>query len=391
MSGKERRDGTGSYFRTSQGWVAQVRYFDPVTGKSRQVRRRARSRDHARELLKELQSGTRQSANGTITVADYLDLWEAETLPTSGVAESTMAQYRNIIRTPLKPTLGKMPLQDFTPREAERWVARLDKARTKAHTPRPTKADPDPKEVPGRLLAQSTKRTAYAVLKLALDTAVRDRLIAENPLSEIRRPRKAATVVPVMSAAEVEALLDAAKGTHFEALIVFVANTGCRIGEALALRWSDVDLDNSTATIRRSSINSTTTKTAAGVRTVPLLPEVVAALKVRRSQQRADRLKMGPGWQDRQDLIFTTGSGTPVDAHNARRNLRSVLKAAGLPQDRPWHTMRHSLATRLLNRGVAMPVVAAILGHASIRTTVDIYGHAEPAINAEALAEVMGR
>ena len=196
---------------------------------------------------------------------------------------------------------------------------------------------------------------------------------------------------PVMTAEEVDALLDAAVGTHFESLIVLVANTGCRIGEALALRWSDVDLDKSTATIRRASITSSSTKTAAGVRTVPLLPEVVAALKVRRSQQRADRLKMGPGWADTEGLIFTTGVGTPVDAHNARRNLRSVLKAAGLPQDRPWHTMRHSLATRLLNRGVPMPVVASILGHASIRTTVDIYGHAEPAINADALAEVMGR
>ena len=193
-----------------------------------------------------------------------------------------------------------------------------------------------------------------------------------------------------MTAAEVDQLLAAAHGTHHEPLIVFVANTGCRIGEALALRWDDVDLDNSTATIRRSSTTSETTKTAAGVRTVPLLPEVVAALKARRSQQRADRLKMGPGWADAEGLVFTTGAGTPVDAHNARRSLRLVLRKAGLPTDRPWHTMRHSLATRLLNRGVPMPVVAQILGHASIRTTVDTYGHAEPAINAEALAQVMG-
>ena len=376
MTSKDRRDGTGSYFKSSQGWVAQVRYFDPVTGKSKQIRRRARNRDHARDLLKELLAGsTSAAAPKSMSVAEYVDLWAEETLPTTGVTQSTQMQYRNIIINPLKPTLGKLPLSDFTPREAERWVARLDQAKTKR----------------GTLLAQSTKRTAYAVLSLAMDAAVRDRLIPENPLVELKRPKKANTVVPVMTAEEVDALLDAAVGTHFESLIVLVANTGCRIGEALALRWSDVDLDKSTATIRRASITSSSTKTAAGVRTVPLLPEVVAALKVRRSQQRADRLKMGPGWADTEGLIFTTGVGTPVDAHNARRNLRSVLKAAGLPQDRPWHTMRHSLATRLLNRGVPMPVVASILGHASIRTTVDIYGHAEPAINADALAEVMGR
>jgi integrase len=302
-----------------------------------------------------------------------------------------MAQYRNIITTPLKPTIGKVTLSSFTPREAERSLARLDAAKTKARRPRPTETTPKPEPIPGRPLSQSTKRTAYAVLSLALDTAVRDRLIPENPLSGIKRPRKAATVVPVMTADEVDQLLAAAVGTHLEALIVFVANTGVRIGEALALRWQDVNLDDATATIRRSGVGSTSTKTAAGVRTVPLLPDVVAALKVRRSAQRADRLKMGPGWADREGLVFTTGTGSPIDAHNARRNLRSVLRKAGLPTDRPWHTMRHSLATRLLNRGTPMPVVAAILGHASIRTTVDIYGHAEPAISAEALAEVMGR
>ena len=361
-----------------------------MTGKSRQVRRRACSRDHARELLKELQSGTRQSANGTITVGR---------LPRP-VGGRNAADFRgrqvdhgpvpNIIRTPLKPTLGKMPLQDFTRVKLSVGWRGWTRPGQGAH-PEADQGRPDPKEVPGRLLAQSTKRTAYAVLKLALDTAVRDRLIAENPLSEIRRPRKAATVVPVMSAAEVEALLDAAKGTHFEALIVFVANTGCRIGEALALRWSDVDLDNSTATIRRSSINSTTTKTAAGVRTC-----AAAAGSCGRTQGSAlptagRPAEDGAGMAGPPRLDLHHRQRDPVDAHNARRNLRSVLKAAGLPQDRPWHTMRHSLATRLLNRGVAMPVVAAILGHASIRTTVDIYGHAEPAINAEALAEVMGR
>ena len=175
-------------------------------------------------------------------------------------------------------------------------------------------------------------------------------------------------------------------------LIVFVANTGVRIGEALALRWQDVNLDGATVTITRGSLpDDASTKTPAGVRPVPLVPDVVNALRAQQRRQREARLKMGSGWKDTEDLVFTTGEGTPVDAHNARRTLRAALKAAGLPQDRPWHTMRHSLATRLLNRGVPMPVVTQIIGHASIRTTVDIYGHAEPAINAEALSAVLSQ
>ena len=377
MTTKERRDGSGSYFHSKQGWVAQVRTFDPFTGKSKQIRRRARNRDHARELLRQLQDDvpTPTPSAADVTVAAWLARWAAESLPQSGVAVSTMEQYRNVIVSPLSPSLGAVRLSAFTPREAEKWSARLDTATTKA----------------GKPLSQSTKRTCFAVLSLAMDTAVRDGLIKANPLHSIKRPRKSATAVPVMSADEVDQLLVAAVGTHHEALIVFVANTGCRIGEALALTWKDVDLDRATATIRRSSLRSDSTKTRAGVRSVPLLPEVVEALRAQRSRQRMDRLKMGAAWADTEGLVFTTGQGTPVDPHNARRNLRGVLKSAGLPQDRPWHTMRHSLATRLLNRGVPMPVVASILGHASIRTTVDIYGHAEPSISADALARAMGR
>ena len=168
-----------------------MRYFDPVTGKSKQIRRRARNRDHARDVLKDLTRSAQQpQPSQSVSVADYLDMWAAETLPVSGVTESTMDQYRSIITTPLKPTLGKLALAKFTPREAERWVARLDKATTKARTPRPTKANPHPKPVPGRPISQSTKRTAYAVLSLALDVAVRDRLIDENPSEPRQAPEE---------------------------------------------------------------------------------------------------------------------------------------------------------------------------------------------------------
>lgn len=390
MPNKERRDGTGSYFKTANGWIAQIRVYDEFTGKSKQIRRRAKNRDHARDLLKGLRDGVVGSptASPGTTVAEWLDQWAEVSLPVSGVKESTRETYLNLIKTPLKPTLGGVHLDAFTPVEAERWLHRLDAFRGRPRTPRPTKKNPHPQPIPGRFLSQSTKRQAFAVLSLAMKVAVRDGMIQENPLAQVSRPRKARSEVAIMTADEVEQLLTAAENTHYESLIKFVAFTGVRIGEALSLRWADVNLESATATIRRGSLSDDSTKTAAGVRTIPLVPEVVDALESRKTMQAAERLKMGAGWADEEGLIFTSGSGTPVDDHNARRNLRAVLEAAGLPTDRPWHTMRHSLATRLLNRGVPMPVVSSILGHASIRTTVDIYGHAEPAISAQAMADV---
>lgn len=387
-----RRKLPGSVYQRGEGdWVAQIY----VNGKK--VRRYAQSERAANEKLRLLRKegpGTAPARSRSLTVVQLLDDWAEHSLPVSGVKESTMRTYRNLITSPLTPTLGDVRLADFSPREAERWLQRLNAFRARDRHPKPTKKDPHPKAIPGKPLSQSTKRQAFAVLSLALKAAVRDGLLATNPLSDIDRPRKQRVEVPVMTADEVEQLLSAettAKSFYFP-LIVFVANTGVRIGEALSLRWKDVNLDAATATIRRGSLeDDPSTKTPAGVRTVPLVPDVVNALKAQQRRQREARLKMGPGWQDEEGLVFTTGEGTPVDAHNARRTLRAALKAAGLPQGRPWHTQRHSLATRLLNQGVAMPIVKDIVGHASIRTTVDIYGHAEPAISAAALAEVMNR
>lgn len=386
---KQRRDGSGSVYQRADGqWVAQVRVWDEFTGTSKKVRRYAPSRDEARRLLTKMRDGDTAPTRGTsdgLTIAAYLENWKDTTLPRRGIAESTQDTYRRLIVSPIAPTIGQTRLAAFTPAEAERWLARLDQHRTKPRRDKATK-----KLVPGPYISQATKRQAYTVLSLALDTAVRDGLIAENPLAKVPRPRKAATEVPVWTAEEVDATVTAAAGTDIEALVIFVANTGCRVGEALALRWSEVDLDRATATLLRSGTDSDRTKTAAGRRAVPLLPDVVDALRRERAVQAANRLRLGAGWADH-DLVFPSRVGTPLDPHNARRMLRQVLKEAGVPASRPWHTMRHSLATRLLNRGVAMPVVAAILGHASIRTTVDLYGHTEPAINAAALAEAMAR
>lgn len=389
MTAKNRRDGSGSIYQRGDGkWVAQIRRWDEAAGKSRLIRRYASTRDEARELLKELRSTdatTRPTMRGSLTVVEYLNQWKDTTLPRRGLAPATEAQYRNVITNPITPTVGKTRLSALDPTECERWLDRLDKHRTK---PRRDKATGE--MVPGPVVSQSTKRAAYAVVALALDTAVRDGLIPDNPLRKVTRPKKSATDVPVWSATEVDAVVVAAHGTEIDALVTFVALTGCRVGEALGLRWDDVDLERASAVIRRSGTDTDRTKTAAGKRAVPLLPEVVDALRRERASQAARRLRLGAGWTDH-SLVFASQVGTPLDQHNARRMLRRVLLDAGLPPSRPWHTMRHSLATRLLNRGTPMPVVAQILGHASIRTTVDLYGHAEPAISAEALAQALSR
>lgn len=271
---KTRRDGTGSFFQTKSGWVAQVRYYDEFTGKSKQVRRRAKNRDDAREVLKKLREENLQATPATadvLTVADYVRVWVRDSLAHQGLAASTQEMYASVARSAVIPSLGGVTLTSFTPSLAEEWLRRLDTLTTRDRHPRPTRKNPEPKPIAGHLLAASSKRIAFNVLVKVLDTAQRDGLIGDNPLRQVKRPTPGRPKVPVVEPDQAETALKAAEGKRIETLLWFVTWTGARLGEALALRWDDVDLKRGTATIRAGAVGSDRTKTG-NIRSVTLIP-----------------------------------------------------------------------------------------------------------------------
>ncbi len=381
---KIRKDGAGSIFKEKGGtWRAQIRYFDKFSNKSLKISRRVRTRDEAREALKELLAHgvVKRPASSDMRIVDYLDKYVAATLPTTGVSANTIAITKTLIANPLKPTLGEIRLEDFDMESAREWLARLQAARTRPHGEGKV----------SRPLAGSTLHKAFYVLAKVLDIATSDGLISDNPLRKLKPPRIGAQPVPTTSATDFDNLIvPALSNNRLQPLVVLIGLTGCRLGEALGLHWSDVDLTRNTATFRRSGVETDRTKTGK-IRTVPLVPDIVTALKQRRKTQRRDQLAIGSGWQNDDDLVFTTFEGRPVNTHNARRDFQKVLRRLNLSTVRPFHSLRHGLATRLLQRGIPMHVVSAILGHSSIKLTVDVYGHVEPVMHADELAEALGR
>ena len=116
-----------------------------------------------------------------------------------------------------------------------------------------------------------------------------------------------------------------------------------------------------------------TAKTRKSRRTLPLAAPHVVTLKAHSAEQSEKRLALGGDFNP-SEFVFTTTSGTPIDAANDRKQWLRLLKAAGVRKMRV-HSQRHTAATLMLAAGSGVQQVQKTLGHTSIRTTVDIYGH----------------
>ena len=124
---------------------------------------------------------------------------------------------------------------------------------------------------------------------------------------------------------------------------------------------------------RRTSLQTSSPKTKAGRRTIPLPPKLKEVLAVQRQQQLISRLAAGANWHDL-DLVFTTEVGTPYEGRNLTRTLHRTLRSLGF-ETMGVHALRHTFATRAVESGIDIRTVSEILGHANISLTLQLYAH----------------
>lgn len=171
-----------------------------------------------------------------------------------------------------------------------------------------------------------------------------------------------------------------------------------RRGEALGLRWGDVDFDRKLLRVVRTLITTDvqrkgtpgfawgTPKTAKGRRTIALDDTAVAALKAHRRRQREERLALGGDYRD-EDLVVCEPDGSPVHPKTISYRFTKAVRAAGLPKIR-LHDLRHTHATLALEAGVHPRIVQERLGHATVSITLDTYSHVDLDLQAAAAARV---
>ena len=195
--------------------------------------------------------------------------------------------------------------------------------------------------------------------------------------------------VQPIDAEEAKKFLKLLQGDRLEAFFIVALSLGLRRGEGLALKWSDIDLENRSLRVSGSlqRINHrlviVPTKTKKSARLLSIPKTLLERLREHRTRQLQERLHCGANWQDN-DLLFCTNIGTPIEPRNIRRKLDALMKESGMRYFR-LHDIRHFFASLLLAQGVDLKVVSELLGQSSIRITADTYSHVLPKVKDDAI------
>lgn len=354
MKGR-RGHGEGSvYRRAADGrWVATVEGGWTTTGRRIRLSAVRRTKAEALVALDALRRRARQGVPAAdATVADYLTWWMATVK--RGLAPSSKRAYRTRIRW-ASTHIGTVKLSRLSADDVEHLLAELER----------------------QGLSPWSRSKVRSLLSSALRYAERTGRVERNVAALVDGPRCEHRIDP-LSADEARAVLSAARDHPYGLAAVLGLRLGLRIGEIAALRWDDVDLVAETLTV-------TAAKTPAGRRTLPLAG-TADAFRARRAQQAAERLSAGPLWAPNGLHVLTGPLGAPLSTRTLRRHWGAWCATAGVGPRR-FHASRHTCATLLLADGVPLEVVSAVLGHAALSITADVYAR----VSADAKRAALGR
>jgi integrase len=366
---KRRGNREASIFKRKDGrWVGQISLPGDGRGKRRRKVVYDRTREEVRLKILDAQEIIQRGAQLTpdrMTVADLMSSWLKQRR--HEIRWQTWRRYESNFRMHIEPIIGNIRLAKLRPEHLRNLYAeKIDEG-----------------------LSSTTVRHIHAVIRAAFRQAERDEIITRNVCRMVDPPRAVQFEIMPLSPSEARTLREAARGHVDEALYVLALTTGMRQAEILGLRWRDVDLQNGFLSLTRSLVFQDGTwmldepKTRGSKRRIHLTAVAVEALWNQKRAQLEHQMVLGPKYQDH-DFTFPTEVGTPRRAANlVYRSFRPLLVSAGLRQIR-FHDLRHTAATLLLSEGVHPKVVSEMLGHSSIRLTLDTYSHVTPTMQQQA-------
>ena len=229
-------------------------------------------------------------------------------------------------------------------------------------------------------ITTSTIKHIHSNFHKALEDAVRLELIPYNPASRVKLPKRQKYQAKYYTPEQVRKLLAASKGSFAEPVIFMAANYGLRRSEATGIKWSAINFEDSTITIRRTVVaikggvvRQDITKTASSYRVLPLMPQVREFLIGLKEQQEFLKSAIGENFNP-DGYLCVMDDGTPPHPSSICKLFTKAMDNARLPRIR-FHDLRHTCATLLQDDGVDLKDIQNYLGHSNLSTTADIYAH----------------
>jgi len=308
----------------------------------------------------------------SLTVEQYLTAWLDGKRK---LRDTTRRNYSTHLRLYLVPALGRTRLADLRPDHIDQLYNDL---------------------LSGRYVGATvvTVQHVHRTLRAALNAAVKRRMIPWNPALHVELPEHHRAETEVWSGGDLSRFLDAIADERLYALFHLIGFTGMRRGEAIGLRWADVDLEAAHVVVSQQVTDAGkgprlgAPKTSSGSRYVPIDPGTVQVLSEQRDRQSDERQRWGIGWTD-QGLVFTKEDGDLLRPDAITVLFRRLVKRHQLPTIR-LHDLRHTHASLALAAGVDVKVVSNRLGHSTTAITADLYTHVVPSVARRAADAIAG-
>ena len=363
MANKRRPQGDGTIRKRSDGrWEARIIVGHKNDGSPMYKSAFAKTQKSAlKELhqLIELYRDVDLTEDCRMTLGEWLDKWLDEYMIFT-IRESTLDSYRAMVKNQVKPFIGGKQIASLTTADMQKFYNKIKKeGRVREHP------------IHGKTLADSMVRGVHMMLHEALDTAVKERLIAKNPTNGTTVPKCNYPEKQILGDSQLDTFLEAIKGEEYwDAFFYVEVMTGLRRGEICGLKWQDINFEENKLQVKRSvsvkkggGVSIGETKTETGVRSILMPPSVAEVLQNRK--QRAITEWVFPNFIHPEQ---------PISPATAYRKLKIILKHAGLPLIR-FHDLRHTFATHATHGGVDPKTLAGILGHTNASFTLDTYTH----------------
>ena len=323
-----------------------VRFRDP---KGRRTERSAGSTKKAAENLKTRIE--RELADGTLfsdevdeyTFAEFYEYWMVA--KRKALKPSTVASYESTFSVHILPHFSNNFLSEIKPMEIQKWI----------------------NEITAKNISPDTVRRIYRYLRSCLRQAVAWDVTDNDPCRGIILPRKNREELDFLKPKEIKQLIYAA-GEPENTLFAILAMSGLRLGEALALAWRHIDLQNNIIIVERAYDywgGLQDPKTDSSRRSVPMMPSLVETV----SEYGLIQEELRPD-----DLLFSVDGNRPWDHSNVRKKFIKTLERAGLKRV-TLHSLRHTFASAMLASGASIKALQRALGHASATMTLNTYSH----------------